>query len=438
MAFIDRKDPLVLNIKLTSKGRELLSRGRFNFKYFAIGDSEIDYNYIKKAKESNEEFNPIKSKILRPVDKNPKIISFVTKNLVSVDELFDEKQYNKISNIPSITWQVKNNVDGIGFFTLSNDENFVFKTTPEYIKQPDMMVDMNSHGGELDGGNELKLKKTDNYGSSTNEPEVGDYLLIRWVGIDGTFKTNEDYEIKKNKPAPILIYKIIEIISGSLNNNNLVVIVDRELPKLNSNDIGVMALYSNAEFGIEEEFNTDYVNDPLITFLENCQCDTIRFPYWKLSIIYTENIAGTQTHNKQFGEFDTNLYGGFVSYIQNQAIKYKKLGVIHYTNTSPANMYGEGFDLQTPSLILPTIMWHKSKTTEVGLILSPTDEKKKIEGTYSSLDTTYYDLVDGNDNIVGKVFNDLKIFVIEDQELLFAMSYKSNRSWTLPNFKVGV
>ena len=33
-----------------------------------------------------------------------------------------------------------------------------------------------------------------------------------------------------------------------------------------------------------------------------------------------------------------------------------------------------------------------------------------------------------------KVFNDLKVFVIEDQELLFAMSYKANRSWTLPEF----
>jgi hypothetical protein len=28
--------------------------------------------------------------------------------------------------------------------------------------------------------------------------------------------------------------------------------------------------------------------------------------------------------------------------------------------------------------------------------------------------------------------------VIEDQELLFAMSYKSNRSWTLPNYKFGI
>jgi len=52
----------------------------------------------------------------------------------------------------------------------------------------------------------------------------------------------------------------------------------------------------------------------------------------------------------------------------------------------------------------------------------------------TSLNTEYYDLADESDNIVGKVFTELKIFVIEDQELLFAMSYKSNRNWTLPNY----
>jgi len=45
MAFIERKDPVVLNIKLTSKGRELLSRGELDFKYYAVGDSEIDYEF---------------------------------------------------------------------------------------------------------------------------------------------------------------------------------------------------------------------------------------------------------------------------------------------------------------------------------------------------------------------------------------------------------
>jgi hypothetical protein len=41
-------------------------------------------------------------------------------------------------------------------------------------------------------------------------------------------------------------------------------------------------------------------------------------------------------------------------------------------------------------------------------------------------------------NRVGKVFPDLKIIVIDDEELLAAMSYKSNRNWTLPAPKVSL
>ena len=50
----------------------------------------------------------------------------------------------------------------------------------------------------------------------------------------------------------------------------------------------------------------------------------------------------------------------------------------------------------------------------------------------------YYHLWDTNPNSnglpsrVGKVFPDYKMVVIDDEELLTAMSYKSNRSWTLP------
>jgi hypothetical protein len=83
-------------------------------------------------------------------------------------------------------------------------------------------------------------------------------------------------------------------------------------------------------------------------------------------------------------------------------------------------------------------MWHKSQSGKLGLTLRANGDPKTITGVETSLDTTYYDLTDLDGNVVGKVFNELKLFVIEDQELLFAMSYKSNRSWTLPNFKVGV
>jgi len=110
--------------------------------------------------------------------------------------------------------------------------------------------------------------------------------------------------------------------------------------------------------------------------------------------------------------------------------------VIHYSNNSPANTYGEEFYLNTEILQIPTIMWHKSSGNTLGVTLVATGSSKILSGATKSLNITYYDLADLSGNIVGKVFTGLKIFVIEDQELLFAMSYKSNRSWTMPDYLI--
>jgi hypothetical protein len=45
---------------------------------------------------------------------------------------------------------------------------------------------------------------------------------------------------------------------------------------------------------------------------------------------------------------------------------------------------------------------------------------------------------DGYPNRVGKVYPDQKIVVFDDEEIIAAMSYKSNRNWTLPAPKVGL
>jgi len=56
----------------------------------------------------------------------------------------------------------------------------------------------------------------------------------------------------------------------------------------------------------------------------------------------------------------------------------------------------------------------------------------------------YFHLWDGNPdtnnnlNRVGKVFPDQQIIVIDDEELVAAMSYKSNRNWTLPAPKLSL
>lgn len=422
MAFIDKKDPVVLNIKLTTCGRQLLSTGNLTFKYFAIGDSEMDYTF-----NAETGLNAFNARILRPVDVNPNIISYIPQNLSG-------DPFNLIPSIPASTYIVTNTAQPVGFFqpTTGTSTGFTFIVDSNHIKQPDAMIFMSG----ITGGTTIYLKKAPTYGTSGAEPAIDDLLLVKWTLTANT----TGYTTSKKYPTPFLIYKIVTV-SGTLASNTFVITVDRNLPNFSGFTAtavaGAMVLYNFINFSGDTIFNmnpTDYLDESVLTFLQNSQCPTIIFPFWNMSIIFTEEVAGVQPGNITFGEFDTAPYGGFVSYIQNQAPVLKKLGVIHYTNSSPANVYGEGFYLRTPRLDIPTIMWHKSTGRTLGVTLGAIGDVKLLTGTTRSLDLVYYDLADPYGNIVGKQFVDLKIFVIEDQELLFAMSYKANRSWTLPDF----
>jgi len=426
MAFIGKKDPVVLNIKLTSKGRELLSKGSLDFKYYAIGDSEIDYKFNKAIVEDGDsEYTAFNSTILRPADKNANLISFIPRNLSG-------DPYVEMTNVPSTAYQVENQVESLGFFTNNNTEYVI---DSNHIKQPDVMIDMQSVGG----GKVLTLLKTPTYGTSGEEPAVGDILFIKWAYTEHT----TGFTVNKIEPRPHLFYRITEISGGTLASGSVTVRVDRELPDIDNvsptpaYNAGAMILYNELTYSGDTILNmspTDYLNETVLSFLENNQCPTIVFPYWNLSIIYTEEIAGVQAGNLKYTQFKNRTFGGFVSYIQNQAATIKKLGVIHYTNSSPANVYGEGFLQTTPTVDIPTIMWHKSTTKTLGITLAPIGGQQLLTG----LNLYYYDLADSEGFVVGKMFPDLKIFVIEDQELLFAMSYKSNRSWTVPDYYAGI
>jgi len=157
------------------------------------------------------------------------------------------------------------------------------------------------------------------------------------------------------------------------------------------------------------------------------------------------------------------------------------IAILHYTNQTISNFYGEKFALESNYTLLngigemrnfkihmPTLMWHKKKGGTEGsgdgtgrgdectlgqtFYVSPpgfTDSISQCQFVASvpNLDMNepgirYYNLWDDNlattsgktslPNRVGKVWPDLQIITVDDQELVAALSYKSNRNWTLP------
>lgn len=126
------------------------------------------------------------------------------------------------------------------------------------------------------------------------------------------------------------------------------------------------------------------------------------------------------------------------------------LGVIHYTNKFTGNTYAEQFVEGSFELNLPTVMWHhgynsiyyntgttfnsyNSSGTTWGLYLSDKLGSTRYDEFAKS---TFRDLYDGSVTgvSIGRVYHKLKLVLITDQELLTALTYKSNRNYTLPNF----
>lgn len=431
MAFVI--DETVLHIKLTNKGRELLSRGKLKFTQFAIGDSEIDYNYIR---ENNIDIGEVS--VLRPVDGQPEIFNFVLKRQDSANL---QPLPSSISNIVS---DISNTADPRGMFDLSDTPKYF--TDPKHVKQADAQVDNST----VNGGRTLNITQHPDYGSNPAEPIAGDYIVVKWGNPEYTGDLNSN-EVAKNK-IPQLFYKIVSIDSGKLSTNDLVVTVDRDIPNFNGAGTGssrIIIYPNNNNRAVSGDsilnfygapFVTDFLTEAMLSFEENFDTPTIDVPVWNMTIIFTEEIAGVQPTDKPFNEIPSAKFGNFVRYIERLDDSIKNIGVIHYTNLSPSNIYGEGFYFEinnverSPRLNLPTIMWYNDSVTDDGLFLKPDFNSLDI---YDDLGIEYMYLIDNNEKVVGKIFPDLKIFVIEDQELLYAMSYKSNRNWTMPQISGG-
>jgi hypothetical protein len=160
----------------------------------------------------------------------------------------------------------------------------------------------------------------------------------------------------------------------------------------------------------------------------------------------------------------------------------KAIAVLHYTNQTISNFYGEKFALKEDTALvksdigkaknfricMPNLMWHKKYvgsqqegcmgatefgqcfyTDPAGFDVFPTKPyvmQSSVNDNMNDDGLRYYYLYDDNagpsttnlgqttvgPNPVGKVWPDLKMVTIHDEELVAAMSYKSNRNWTLP------
>jgi hypothetical protein len=430
MSYIIKKNEPLVNLKLTDTGRRNLSSGNLNFTNFVLGDGEMDYSSD----------NPMLINVLRPVDRQHDIQYPVPYEGTIIEQ--------PISLLTSIQNEVFTQAKERGFFNFNLDNN-----TTEL--NPDLWLIGNLTGSTHTNATEIVLYETNRTVINTYKETIdsGDFLFMKFktTGYTQNYSANELNEEINGDPIPYLMY-IIEDING-LNifdisglTTGVTFNLDRELP--NFSEYIVDAFIYPGKNAIKDYYDNDtpiaYWSGGLLDFTSNCTLSNDDVPVWNMNIITIEDIIGLDsTINKgKFTAESRNYWGTAVNYdyFLDSGVR-DKVGIIHYTNNSVSNYYAEGFYKNTLKLKIPHIMWHKKQFGGVGLgdSLGYTfvcDSVLKNMGANNTV--RYYDLVDQEEipTVVGKVLIDQKIILIEDQELLAVMSYKTNRNWTLPTPKL--
>lgn len=432
MSYILEQNNQLILAKLTAKGREQIANGKLNFKYFALGDSELDYGYI----------TPETPKILRPKDFNPPLKTFL-----------EGSGCTKLVELQNTRVQeccIRDAALERGFFsgeTLAYDMNYEIKI-PNYIRTSGIV-------------NLTDLNGTDQLDLGVFDFEDGDFLLLKITNsLTGVLPLDA-----VGTPIPYLWFKIEKNPSSSL------VTLDRNLPNF-ANWVNVdveFIVYPNNN-SIETFYGsgqtTPYWNSETLEFLFNCDVSQYDVPVWNMNNVWNENLAGVQNGYETFEDYGSIEYVGQKEYLgynlpcenprtfaqcQDKLLGYqdeyiKGISILHYTNNNPSNEYGERFyiDEEHPFFVdLPSIMYHRryfsGTTIELGMSFMSSGQTKYVENSQ----IPYVELIE-NPNfiasgdtplVVGRVFPTLKIATFHDAEILSVLSYKSNRNWTLPRLK---
>lgn len=439
MSYIISSTNPFVSVKLTEKGRERIAMGALNFSFWAIGDSEIDYNR-EVIVDNNQSIPSLSgsSIVLRPKDRQPDIKYFISNGSNFLNEMS--------GNVRTVKAIVNNEADTRGFFSGTTD-NFTTLTSNEYVKKYGVISSTSLTGGT-----------TANISTGIT---VNDYIMVKITNDTlGSLSANTN-----NIPSPNLFYKVTNVNSSNIT-------VDRELPNFSGTTPVNIQYYVYPSGEVKDAFGTGttsaYWDTGTLSFVANSVISSDDNPVWCMNNVWSEDIAGVTglTTNyedyKRYGSynylgqketyFEFGLEGSTATTTGSICDGYssidaaqKALSLIHYTNNTISNFYGEFFHVDYQNgkyvqLYLPTLMYHRRSNTTgsgdtMGMKFIATGSTQKIGD--STIE--YIDLIEDPSMVsgktpltIGRVYPQLKMLSIHDEEIIAATSYKSNRNWTLP------
>ena len=494
MGYIIKDTAALINTKLTDAGRKRISEGTFDVSYFQIGDSEVCYDCISGADLStgmvlDSEYNaqnlsPLPQKNKANV-KYPLLVTSQSTNTygIPIAEPQIDNIYNTAATLGFFT--------GLTTYSYSNvvDSSFSAFTSTGYTINPNYVINM----ANLNSGSTVSLSASVLDASTSGQVTTNHFMTVFFS--DGTQPIINNF--------PVLTYKVVGITGDTSGNTGSVTVkVDRQLP-----DLQTMGYTGNARVifypsGMTELYDTFtpefYWDQDAINFESNCDISNFFVKIWNMNIPWTENPAGLFTntyqgydefgstgytgtkeylgYNSDTGQTDTDstyYYNSFSEKVILSPSDQKSIAIVHYTNQSIDNFYGEKFALTNVDPLIPlsgqtgpgrrfrvnipTLMWHKSTTSTMGEtfyvdpdgyagknLFTPHYIESNVNTDMNNPGIRYYHLWDTNSNSnglpnrVGKVWPDYKMITFDDDEIIAALSNKANRNWTLPAPKLGL
>jgi hypothetical protein len=401
MGYILNEPKTFINIKLTDVGRRQLSLGNLRFVNAVFSDREIDYSI-----DRTQNYNIGNNRILSPIEANP-----------SISDNFDGTNPLPLAGnqVVSAKQIATGDTESYGFFTGTTIST---ATTAYDITKVLGINSITYSSSPIDGGSVITL---DN-GIGSYYPNEGDLVYIPWEPIQNSGKTYSGDVLLSGNPTVGLWYRITTATSGLTGE----VTLDRPIPNFNSEPTSqVINTYFYPYNAVDSYYGTATTVNPML---------------WNMNIVRTSSIEGTPLSVSGYTSYGSIEYNGtkrYLGFIDDVTT----IGILHYTNEFTGNTYAEQLLEKTIRVDIPNIMWHNTSADNgqglsYGVTLYDIFGTTQFDGASSS---TYRELRDGTTStskVVGRVYHKLKIIVITDVELLTAMTYKSNRNYTLPPLQI--
>jgi len=482
MGYLNKNTSALLDIKLTDSGRQSMSQGKFDISYFQIGDSEVCYNcdnsnentnqFIFESSYNQQNSSPIPERTKLSI-KYPLFINSNSDNTFGIP--MNQSQTDSVYNTATPRGFFYGNIGSIfNNLQLGSDYcvNSSYRSTISNFNGTDTITLVLLPAGQTNA-------------LGTIEP--GNFVTFFFRGDISPVTNNQ----------PILTYKVLLVTYGE---STVTVKLDRKLPLLSTftdlvSDVRAIFYPSGLVPFYDYETPDGYYTTNNYDYETTCDSNGEDVKIWNMNIPWRESVAGTFGSStkgfENYGSVDylsTMQYLGYYSsegqtnssptyYVDSlgqrnvvESDHQKCISIIHYSNNTIDNFYGEKFGLRIPEnndidtgsaknfkIEVPTLMWHKNKNATLGetFYVDPPGFEDKQLFTIQEMNSNksafmsdpglrYYDLwdvhanSDGFPNRVGKVWPDLKVITFDDEEIVASMNYKSNRNWTLPAPQLGL